>query len=164
MKQSIYLFTDGSVNPKSKVGYGAILYTEDLNQPLEELKLQVRMRQFTDTSSTKLELENLLWGLGLVTVQGYSSIVVYTDSQNILSLLNRRERLEENQYHTRGNKPVKNQELYKSFFELFDNNHIEIIKIKGHQPGRSKSTLEQIFTLVDRASRKALRKEINNSN
>ena len=76
MKQSIYLFTDGSVNPKSKVGYGAILYTEDLNQPLKELKLQVRMKQFTDTSSTKLELENLLWGLSLVTVQGYSSIVV----------------------------------------------------------------------------------------
>ena len=64
--------------PKSKVGYGAILYTEDLNQPLKELKLQVRMKQFTDTSSTKLELENLLWGLSLVTVQGYSSIVVYT--------------------------------------------------------------------------------------
>ncbi len=164
MHNPVYLFTDGSVNPKSKVGYGAILYTIDINQPLVELKSMVKLNQFTDTSSTKLELENLLWGLHLVTEKGFTKIVVYTDSQNILSLLNRRERLEENQYHTRGNKPVKNSGLYKSFFTLYDTNHIEIIKIKGHQPGRSKSTLEQIFTLVDRASRKALRNEVNNSN
>ncbi|MCW3786947.1 ribonuclease HI [Plebeiibacterium sediminum] len=160
MHNPVYLFTDVSVNPKSKIGYGAILYTEDVNQSIEELKSQVKLNQFTDTSSTKLELENLLWGLSLVTEKGFSKIIVHTDSQNVLSLLNRRKRLEDNNYQTKGNKQVNHHQLYKAFFEFYDTYHIEIVKIKGHQPGRDKSTLESIFTLVDRASRQALRKGV----
>ncbi len=164
MSDSIYLFTDGSVNPSKKVGYGAVLLAKDINKPLEVIKTQVNLKRFTNTSSTKLELENLLWGMGLVIEKGYNNIIIYTDSQNVISLISRRSRLENNNYNTKGNKPVKNQQLYQEFFRLFDSFEIEIIKIKGHQPGRDKSEIEKIFTLVDKASRKALREEFDNNN
>ena len=164
MSDSIYLFTDGSVYPSDKVGYGAVLFTKDINQALEVLKTQVNLKRFTNTSSTKLELENLLWGLSLVIHEESKTIVVYTDSQNIISLISRRSRLENNNYHTKGNKPVKNQQLYREFFKLVDSFEIQIIKIKGHQPGRDKTEIEKIFTLVDKASRRALREEFDNNN
>ncbi len=160
MTDNIYLFTDGSVNPKLKVGYGAILVARDINQPLKELKSKVKLKRFSDTSSTKLELENLLWGLSLVMIEGSNTaVIVYTDSQNILSLPERRVRLENNNYLTRGNKEVKNQDLYKEFYRMFDAYNIQIVKVKGHQPGRQKTQEESVFTLVDRASRKAIREE-----
>ncbi len=159
MTDIIYLFTDGSVNPQLKVGYGAVLLTKDIKQPIEVLKLQVKLKRFIDTSSTKLELENLLWALSLVKNEGNSTIIVYTDSQNILKLQERRVRLENNNYLTRGNKEVKNQDLYKEFYRMFDAYNIQIIKVKGHQPGRQKTQEESVFTLVDRASRKAIREE-----
>ncbi len=159
MTDIIYLFTDGSVNPQLKVGYGAVLLTKDINQPKEVLKQQVKLKRFIDTSSTKLELENLLWALSLVKKEGNSTIVVYTDSQNILGLQERRLRLENNNYLTRGNKEVKNQDLYKEFYRKFDAYNIQIIKVRGHQPGRQKTQEESVFTLVDRASRKAIREE-----
>ncbi len=96
----IFLFTDGSVNTKLNIGYGAILYTENINQSLKELEKRVLLKRITDTSSTKLELEILLMGLNIV-IEKRKSIIVYTDSQNILHLPERRERLESNNYLTK---------------------------------------------------------------
>ncbi len=159
MSDVIFLFTDGSVHPQLGVGYGAVLYTKDIYQATETLKKQVKIKRFEDTSSSKLELENLLWGLQLVMSRGYKSIVVYTDSQNVLSLLCRRNRLEGDDYQTKGNKELKNKQLYIDFYHLYDACDIEIIKVKGHQSGKQKSLVDLVFTLVDRASRKALRDE-----
>jgi len=60
MPDEIYLFTDGSVNPQSRIGFGASLVVEDLEMPPDEAKDQVQLKIFEDTSSTKLELQILL--------------------------------------------------------------------------------------------------------
>lgn len=61
------LFIDGSVNPHSKIGYGAYLSVYEIGLSLDTLKEQVNVKQFEDTSSTKLELQNMLWALNNVT-------------------------------------------------------------------------------------------------
>ncbi|WP_066627744.1 ribonuclease HI [Labilibacter marinus] len=158
MKQ-IYLFTDGSVHTQTKLGFGASLIVEDLNSSIEDAKQSLCIKQFIDTSSTKLELQILLFALeNLKDYKG--NISAYTDSQNILSLLSRREKLEKNKYLTASGKKVINTELYQQFYQLIDGLNIEFIKIKGHQKSSDKTSLDKLFTLVDKASRKALRSEI----
>jgi ribonuclease HI len=59
------LLTDGSAHTQSKTGTGAalLIYTEELAFPLEILRTRIKVQQFVDTSSTKLELQTLLWAL-----------------------------------------------------------------------------------------------------
>ena len=60
---SLRLFTDGSVNPKSKVGYGAYLAVL-LEIPYSKaFKADVKVKKFEQTSSAKLEIQTLIWAL-----------------------------------------------------------------------------------------------------
>jgi ribonuclease HI len=156
--KTIYLFTDGSVNTKTKTGYGAHLAVFDLSMSIDECMSRVKIKRFENTSSTKLELQTLLWGLDEIKSIG-KNITVYTDSQNILGLPKRRVRFEKNDYKSKQNKLLKNHELYQEFFKITDQIKCEFIKVDGHMPSRDKSNIDKLFTLVDRASRSALRNQ-----
>lgn len=155
MKELI-LFSDGSVNTLTKVGFGAYLLVSDLSISPEILKNQVKIKQFENTSSTKLELETLLWALNDIDEKD-CSLIVYTDSQNIANLLVRREKLEASNYMSKKNRLIDNHALYKEYFFLADKIGFKTHKIKGHDASRNKSLIDNCFTLVDRASRSALR-------
>ena len=158
-KPQIYLFTDGSVNPQSGIGFGAYLLLQKQEFLCAELEKKIKIKKFDNTSSTKLELETLLWALkdgNLIS----SKIVVYTDCQNIIGLKNRRDRFEKNNYMTGKGSVIKNHELYKDFFKSLDILDCEFIKVKGHKKTSVKNEIDEIFTLVDRATRKALRETI----
>jgi len=152
------LFTDGSVNPQSKIGYGAYLTIWEPSISLDKLKTQIQVKCFEDTSSTKLELQTLLWGLNNIRNSDVC-ITIYTDSQNIIGLPNRRSRLEKNAYRNQKNQLINNHQLYQDFFRLTDRLNYTLVKIQGHQPSRDKDKLDKIFSLVDKASRKALKNQ-----
>jgi len=152
----LLLFTDGSVNTKTKTGIGAYLVIANPDLPVETLKKQVKTRQFKNTSSTRLELETLLWALDEVS-SAITKIIVYTDSQNITGLLRRRERLEKNDFRSKTNRLMNNHDLYREFYRVIDGLDCEFVKVAGHQPTRQKDKIHRLFTLVDRASRKTLR-------
>ena len=114
--------------------------------------------RFEHTSSTKLELQTLLWALGDIHATG-RKVMVYTDSQNILGLPARRAQLEKNDYHSKKNKRLKHFELYQAFYSVIDQLDCELVKVRGHQVANQKDDMDRLFTLVDRASRKALRAE-----
>lgn len=157
------IFTDGSVNTQLKIGYGACLVTSDLDTPIEPLKDTVKVKRFEHTSSTKLELQALLWALNemITSASGNDiSLTVYTDSQNIIGLPRRRVRLEKNNYFSSKNKRLNNYELYQEFYRLTDKLNCLFIKVTGHQASSKKDGVDKLFGLVDQASRRALR---NNS-
>ncbi len=154
----LMLFTDGSVNTRSKIGYGAYLIITSDELSSESLKSQVNVKRFENTSSTKLELETLLWALKENNFSE-NKLKIYTDSQNIISLLGRRERLEQNTYRSQKNNMIRNHQLYKDFYRIIDLMDCRFIKVRGHKRSSQKNNIDQIFTLVDRASRNALRKE-----
>ncbi|WP_198942549.1 ribonuclease HI [Methyloprofundus sedimenti] len=152
------LFTDGSVNTRSKIGYGAYLAVSDPDLALESLRKNIKVQRFENTSSTKLELQTLLWALSDIQNTG-RNVLVYTDSQNIIGLPDRRERLEKSDYYSKNNKRLNNYELYKDFYRITDQIDVELVKVRGHQATRHKDEIDRLFTLVDRASRNALRNE-----
>ena len=155
IKPIIYLFTDGSVNPQSGIGFGAYLLLEELEFS-SELEKKIKLKRFNNTSSTKLELETLLWALHNMILTNFK-IIVYTDCQNIIGLNDRRDRFEKNNYITSKGKLIKNHELYKEFFKMVDTLDLEFSKVKGHKKSSTKNEIDDIFTLVDKATRNALR-------
>ncbi len=152
------LFIDGSVDPKSNIGYGAYLMVAKNGLSLESLGRRVKLRRFEPTSSTKLELQTLLWAMADAKTQG-RRVSVYTDSQNIIGLLGRRDRLEKNGYQSKKKDRISNYELYQEFYRRMDLMDCEFIKVSGHKVSNQKDEIDRLFTLVDRASRNALRKE-----
>lgn len=157
--KKIKLFTDSSVNPQEKVGFGAYLFLKDKDISFEDMKKDIKTKRFEDTSSTKLELQTLLWSLEEINDKDVI-IEIYTDCQNIIGLQDRRERLEKNNFHSSSGKLMNNHELYKDFFEKTDKLNIILIKVKGHKKNSLKNEIDIIFNLVDKASRNALRNEI----
>ena len=150
------LFTDGSVNTRLKIGYGAYLAVPDGGLSLDLLRTRVKVKEFKHTSSTKLELQTLLWALSDIQTMG-SRLVVYTDSQNIMGLPGRRVRFEQNDFRSKNNKRLNNYELYQEFYRMTDQLDCEFVKVRGHQGANQKDDIDKLFTLVDRASRGALR-------
>lgn len=145
----IKLFCDGSVSPQSKIGFGAyFIYDETLEDQ------NIFIKKFENTSSTKLELEVLLWALEDLSEL---EITVYTDCQNILQLEERKEKLFKNDFLTSSGKKVRNEELYKKFYLKTEKLNLNFVKIKGHKKIALKNELDNLFNLVDKASRKALR-------
>lgn len=153
------LFTDGSVNPKSNIGYGAYLMVDE-NKLASDIELKdVRTKRFKNTTSTKLELETLLWAFDEIDLKN-CKIIIYTDCQNIIGLQKRREKLERANYVSKTNKLIKNHELYKEFYKNVDLTQVEFVKVEGHKKKNDKNDIDDIFTLVDKASRSALRNSL----
>ena len=154
----LLLFTDGSVNTQSNIGYGAYLALSEHGLSLDTLRKRVKVKRFEHTSSTKLELQTLLWALNDIQALG-RKVTLYTDSQNILGLQGRRERLEQNDYRSKKNKRLSNYELYQELYRTIDHLDCELVKVRGHQVSNQKNDINRLFTLVDRAARKALRED-----
>jgi len=112
--QELMLFTDVSVNTRSKIGYGAYLSIFERGLSLDSLRSFVRVKKFENTSSTKLELQTLLWALSDIHSSG-KRLIIYTDSQNIIRLRERRDRFEQNDYHSKKKRRLNNYELYQNF-------------------------------------------------
>jgi len=152
----LVLLTDGSVNTLTKVGFGAYLLVTELEYSLEELSKQVKVKRFEKTSSTKLELQTLLWALNDIQPSG-QKLTIYSDSQNIIRLPNRRAHLEQNDYRSKKNIFLRNHQLYREFYDWSDLLDCEFVKVSGHVATKQKDRIDQLFTLVDRSARKALR-------
>lgn len=150
----LLLFTDGSADPESGIGFGAFLLTDRIDADPAALKEAVQIRRFEHTSSTRLELETVIGALRKIQPD---KIVIYSDSQNLINLPDRRARLELKNFCSNQDKPLSNADLYREFFQLMDRIDCTFVKVKGHRRTKEKNEIEQIFTLVDRASRQALR-------
>jgi len=167
--KSLSIFSDVSVNSQLKIGFGAILVLTDIDLQKNDFNLfkdKIQHKKFESTSSTKLEIETILWALEEIKEKYqfsdlYNNLFVYTDSQCIAGLLDRREKLKKNNYKSIGkNKTLNHATLYKHFFCLYDLLKFKIIKLKGHSKSSLKDNLHKIFTLGDRGSRKALKEYI----
>ncbi len=173
--KSLMLFTDGSAHPTSRIGYGAFLAIPDLNMDFQALKNRVQLKRFEETSSTRLEIETLIWALRARATRSIISggnnerserftepltVTLYTDSQNIIGLPDRRERMEKHGYRSKAGVQLNHSDLYQEFFSLIDPLDCTFVKVKGHRRSHQKSPIDQLFTLVDRASRRALRAEL----
>lgn len=128
-----------------------------------EIKEKLKVKRFVSTSSSRLEIETVLWALKETEniIGKENELLIYTDSQNLKLLSGRRERLEKEKFRSRQkNSEVKNAELYRQFYRFMDQLNIKVTKVTGHLKLSDKNTVDKIFMQVDRSARKALRKYI----
>ena len=167
---SYALFTDVSLDTGHKCGMGAYLFIpvsflREKNHSIsrEDIAEKLKIRRFENTSSTRLEVQTVLWALDEIekTVSKNNPIMlqVYTDSQCVTGLPGRRSRLNScNFISQKTGHPLKNADLYQSFYELSDKIEFSVTKVSGHTPASSRDTIHQIFACVDQEARKALKR------
>ncbi|WP_029917454.1 ribonuclease HI [Pelobacter seleniigenes] len=154
---ALHLFIDGSVDPRSKIGFGACLLLTSLPLTSAGLQDRVRTRRFSETSSTRLELQTLLWALQELPVTT-CPLFIHTDSRNVAGLLAREDRLRKRDFCARSGRPLNNAQLYRELYPLISARDCTFIKQPGHPPAAQRNLLDQLFSLVDRAARLALRR------
>jgi ribonuclease HI len=159
------LFTDASVDPRLKIGVGAclVLPAPFLNVPFpkidkSEITGRISLRRFEDASSTKLEIETVLWALGEQKKRSKGKLNLYTDSQCIACLLKRKPGLMGRDFLSRKtNLPLRNAPLYRKFYAFHDELVFNIIQVDGHSRTSVRDTAHRIFSIVDREARRALK-------
>ena len=57
------------------------------------------------------------------------------------------------------NRRIRNYKLYQEFYRITDQLECELNKVHGHLVSSQKDDIDQLFTIVDRASRNALRED-----
>jgi ribonuclease HI len=63
---------------------------------------------------------------------GHMVIRVYSDSQYVVGLPSRKQKLKDKDFRTKGGNVIANADLLARFFELLDINTIEFFKLKSH--------------------------------
>lgn len=168
------LFTDASVNPQLKIGIGAYCLLPFSIELIEEKGMEnfdlvystTNIRVFENTSSTKAEIETILWAISEIEKMFDSSfdLTICTDSQGITSLMTRKNKLINSNFSNSKSETIRNAQLYFEFYQLQNKLKFEIVKIKGHSPKAKKDNLQLIFTVIDRRTRKELRNYIGKFN
>ena len=167
----VAIFTDASLHAKLSCGVGAFLVLpaatlDVLDMPAGSHSAnffdQLRFQRFAATSSTALELQTALWALESCrkehTVSEVGRLKLYSDSQCIAGLLKRRADLERNAFCAkRSRRLLNNADLYRIYFELYDTQGFDVIKMTGHTCSSSRDTAHSIFSFLDREVRRALR-------
>lgn len=159
----IAIFTDVSLDPRQKLGVGAYLVLPaSLIIESSEVVDRIKVQRFEDTSSTKLEIQTVLWALEEYQKRPKTSklgkLYLYTDSQCISGLIKRRTGLLANNFISKSTKlPLRNFSLYQAFYKFHDELGFEVIKVKGHSRSSLKDNIQHIFSFVDKEARKALR-------
>lgn len=154
LADTVSLFTDGSVNTAKKVGVGGYLICSEINYNLQES--DVVLKTFQNTSSTKLELQTFLWAIQEINSDD-KQITAFSDSQNLITLFDRKEKLIKNNFKSSSGKLLNNADLYQEFYNITKGLNIEFVKLKGHSKMEFKSDFDKVFKLVDKATRRALR-------
>ena len=172
---NLALFTDVSLNPQKRSGFGGYLLipcdslqTSPDKISRTEISAEIKTRKFTETSSTKLEIQTVLWALDdyRATIGNQTGCLrIFTDSQCVAGLLGRRAGLESRAYVAgRSGKTLANAALYKSFYAVHDELEFELTKVVGHSSAASHSTIERIFSYVDKEVRRALKSDPETEN
>ena len=155
---TLKLFCDGSADPKTGIGFGACLLISPYDTSTEELPNRIHLQRFEATNAARLELQTLLWALKELIAPA-TDLTIHSDSQTICQLPQRQQRLEANNFCSAQGRPLNNADLYREFYRLLPKYKITICKQSGHLPGAERTLNDQIFRLVDKAARGALRQE-----
>ena len=152
---TIRIYTDGSCNTTLKTGgWAAIIF-------LDNEKIILKGIEF-NTRQNRMELTAVIESLQFIEKKNNSQklINVYSDSQYVIGIPERTEKLKSNYFLTARGKPVRNADLVEKLIHLIETTNIEFIKVKAHQ---KKDELENYNREADKISRKIVRNYLSTS-
>jgi ribonuclease HI len=165
LTKDLALFTDVSVSPVHKLGVGAyVMVPASLLEASPgviarpQITRRLKVRRFEGTSSTRLELQTVLWALTENRRRLRGRLTIYSDSQCVSGLLKRKSRLLAGGFLSKKTeRHLRNASLYRTFCELHDELGFHVVKMDGHSKSRVHDTAHRIFSCVDKEARKALK-------
>jgi ribonuclease HI len=87
------------------------------------------------------------------------TIELYSDSQYVVNIPNRAQKLIHKDFKTNSGKQIQNADLVKHLIELLNQTKTKLIKVKAHQKA---SSVPNYNREVDKLSRKIVRNKIEN--
>ena len=152
MRPTINIYTDGSCHTQQQIGaWSAIILVDDEKIILSGIE--------TNTTHQRMELLAVINAIEYIQVHFKTSkqIQLNSDSQYVIGLIARAEKLAAKNYQTKKGNEIANDDLVKKWLFLNSIFSIECNKIKAHQPlsATTKYNIE-----VDKLSRKLVRDEI----
>lgn len=150
---SIEIYTDGSCHTQLKTGAWAAILLDGEKTILTGIEL--------NTTHNRMEIQAVLRALKYVSKNpsNYDSVKVFSDSQYVVDIQMRKDKLIDNQFLTKKGLPIQNADLVKALIEYMEELPMEIIKVKAHQKESSNKNYNRE---VDKLVRKLLRDEVKN--
>ncbi len=149
----IKIYTDGSCHTQQKTGaWAAILLIDQQEVVLQDVVLE--------TTHNRMELLAPIKAIEYLKTQkiAFESLSIFSDSQYVVNLLLRKERLQQSAFCTKKGTPIRNADLVKTLIKYLDCENIHLVKVKAHQ---KKTEQINYNRKVDQLARKSLRSFIN---
>ena len=123
----IEIYTDGSSHTQKLIGaWAAIIYYNKTKIIIKQVE--------TNTSHNRMEMQAVIQAIKFVDTN-YSTnipIIINSDSQYVVNLVDRKEKLKKNEFFTRKGNPVKNLDLVITLIDQIETHEITFNKIKAH--------------------------------
>ena len=123
----IEIYTDGSSHTQKLIGaWAAIIYYNKTKIIIKQVE--------TNTSHNRMEMQAVIQAIKFVDTN-YSTnipIIINSDSQYVVNLVDRKEKLKKNEFITKKGNPVKNLDLVTTLIDQIETHEITFNKIKAH--------------------------------
>lgn len=124
---TIEIYTDGSCHTTLCNGAWATLIFVNNEKIL--LKGEAR-----ETTHNRMELLAVINAIEFVDKKWTDvALIIYTDSQYVYRIMDRKEKLKANQFITHKGTSIQNCDLLKTLINQIENHTIEFVKVKAHQ-------------------------------
>ena len=123
----IEIYTDGSSHTQKLIGaWAAIIYYNDSKIIIKQVVV--------NANHNRMEMQAVIQAIKFVDTN-YSTnipIIINSDSQYVVNLVDRKEKLKKNEFMTRKGNPVKNLDLVITLIDQIETHEITFNKIKAH--------------------------------
>lgn len=150
---TIELYTDGSCHTQKRLGaWVALLLIGEERLILKGLA--------KDTTHNRMEVLAVSKAFEFLIAEkiDFTSVKVYSDSQYVVEICERKEKLKQKNYLTKEGLSIKNADLIKSLVEIIESFPVTFVKVKAHQ---KKSDSVNYNREVDKLVRTYLRQAID---
>lgn len=152
MSACIEIFTDGSCHTQQRAGAWASVVMFNGN------KIELS-GDCADTTHNRMELSAVISAIRYTDENKMvAPIVVYTDSQYVSLMPERKEKIKQKNYRTNQGTMMQNADLVETLINQIETHDIRFNKVKAHQKGSDSITL--LNTEVDKLSRELVRKQV----
>jgi ribonuclease HI len=148
----IEIYTDGSCHTQLKIGaWAAIVLINNTPKTLEGI--------VKNTSHNRMELLGVIKALEYIKMQKieFSKINIYSDSQYVVNIPDRKEKLILKNYLTNKETPIQNSDLIQDLINWLETSPIEFIKVQAHQ---KKSNIINYNREADKIARRLVRNAV----
>lgn len=156
ISDTIEIYSDGSCNQQYKIGGWASIVIIDNKETLlkgEEL----------ETTHNRMELLGFIKAIEYLETINMSKnkIRIISDSQYLVNLNERREKLKAANFITGKGTNIQNKDLVEKIIYYIENMDIEFVKIKAHQ---KRNEIRNVNREVDKISRQIVRNSVQKNN